>query len=110
MAYDTDTLTSRRKPRLRTKPPRRRLPLRRRTLGVARNDFPRAIQTKSVGKAVGMVSNRRSVKLCRSGKGFTDRTYSDRQRRSAKLIPDRLSVGVSGFPDQLNGWGSSVVV
>jgi hypothetical protein len=70
----------------------------------------RLTKKTSVGKALRIVSNRRSANLCRSGKTFADRTYSDRHCRSAKLIPDRLSVGVSGFSDQLVCWGSSAVV
>ena len=36
----------------------------------------------------------------RSGKTFADCTYGDRQGRSGKHFPDRLSVVVNSFPNQ----------
>jgi hypothetical protein len=54
-----------------------------------------------VGKDFPVLSDSWSANICWSGKTFADRTYSDRHGWSAILIPDRLSVGESGFPDQL---------
>jgi hypothetical protein len=70
----------------------------------------RSAKKMLVGKDLGVASNRRSVNQSRSGKAFADRTYGDRQCRSAILIPDRLSVGEGRFPDQLVCWGSYAVV
>jgi hypothetical protein len=55
----------------------------------------------SVEKDFPVLSDRRLANICWSGKTFADRTYSDQQCRSAILIPVRLSVGESGFPNQL---------
>jgi hypothetical protein len=64
----------------------------------------------SVGKGCPVLSYNRSVNICRSGKTIADWTYGVQQGWSAKLIPDQLSVGESGFSDQLVCRGCSAVV
>jgi hypothetical protein len=56
------------------------------------------------------VSNCFSAIQSRSGMTFADRTYGDRQGRSAKTIPDQLLVVETSFPHQFVGRRSSAVV